>query len=449
MTAPLIVVLYDRAFLYPSWRAALAGRWRLYFGLALTWWLLALQLMATPRSRLRGPLGWVSVWTYLLNQTVMIVRYLRLAFWPTDLVITYGQPVSYSLAAVLLYAALVAALLLMTIAASVWNLPAAFLGAWFFITLAPSSSFVPIATEVGAERRMYLPLMALSAGIVVATRSSLAVSRLPSARRWLPAVVIVAVLALAAATIARNREHQSWLVLAETTLARWPTETAQAAVGGELARLRRDEEALPLLRIGARSDMRGRYNLGVTLFNLGRYEEAIRELDVLVTGAPMREEVPWARRIMGHAYSRMTRWPDAVAQLRMVLAMTPQDAEARRLLIDAETGYGVELAQAWKFDDAITVLRSALGYDDWNASARMPIWPPRCSMPAGWTRRCSRPSRACAESGQRGRHTICKGKLLALQGRLHESVASLETAVKLRPEDAVIREDLARVRRAR
>ncbi len=38
-----------------------------------------------------------------------------------------------------------------------------FLGAWCFITLSPTSSFVPIATEVGAERRMYLPL----AGLVV------------------------------------------------------------------------------------------------------------------------------------------------------------------------------------------------------------------------------------------------------------------------------------------
>ena len=40
---------------------------------------------------------------------------------------------------------------------------AGFLGAWCFITLAPTSSIVPIATEVGADRRMYLPL----AGLVV------------------------------------------------------------------------------------------------------------------------------------------------------------------------------------------------------------------------------------------------------------------------------------------
>ena len=39
--------------------------------------------------------------------------------------------------------------------------PLGFPGAWFFLTLAPTSSILPIATEVGAERRMYLPLIAL------------------------------------------------------------------------------------------------------------------------------------------------------------------------------------------------------------------------------------------------------------------------------------------------
>ncbi|QDT35760.1 tetratricopeptide repeat protein [Stratiformator vulcanicus] len=51
-------------------------------------------------------------------------------------------------------------------AGTLWSLrrrPAlAFLGIWFFLTLAPTSSFVPILTEVGAERRMYLPLMSIA-----------------------------------------------------------------------------------------------------------------------------------------------------------------------------------------------------------------------------------------------------------------------------------------------
>src|SRR5262249_15010774 len=36
-----------------------------------------------------------------------------------------------------------------------------FIGAWFLMILAPSSSIVPIATEMAAERRIYLPLAAV------------------------------------------------------------------------------------------------------------------------------------------------------------------------------------------------------------------------------------------------------------------------------------------------
>ena len=42
-----------------------------------------------------------------------------------------------------------------------------FLGAWFFMTLAPSSSVVPIATEMAAERRIYLALAAVVVLVLV------------------------------------------------------------------------------------------------------------------------------------------------------------------------------------------------------------------------------------------------------------------------------------------
>ena len=79
VTAPVMVVLFDRAFLFDSFRAAVAVRWRLYAALAFTWVVLAFQLVATPRAGSAGFATGVSVWTYLLNQSVMIVRYLRLA----------------------------------------------------------------------------------------------------------------------------------------------------------------------------------------------------------------------------------------------------------------------------------------------------------------------------------------------------------------------------------
>src|SRR6266542_1545511 len=223
VTAPIMVALYDRVFLYTSARQALRERWRLYAGLAATWIILAVLVSSGPRAYSAGFQAGVSSWTYLLNQSVMIARYLRLAVWPQSLVLSYGDPRPLSLADVLPSAILVVALLTATVVALVRRPRIGFLGAWFFITLAPTSSIVPIVTEVGAERRMYLPLIGLIALAVVAIAPRL---------RKAGAVTVLAVVsaALLSATVSRNREYRSALDIAETTFARWPTPFSETMV---------------------------------------------------------------------------------------------------------------------------------------------------------------------------------------------------------------------------
>jgi protein O-mannosyl-transferase len=82
VTAPLMVALYDRLFLFDSLAQALKRRRRLYLGLSASWLLLAALMWSRPRVHSAGFSTDVSSWTYLLNQTGMIVRYLRLAVWP-------------------------------------------------------------------------------------------------------------------------------------------------------------------------------------------------------------------------------------------------------------------------------------------------------------------------------------------------------------------------------
>ena len=57
-----------------------------------------------------------------------------------------------------------------------WRIPRwrwfGFLGAWFFLLLAPSSSIVPIRTEIAAERRVYLALAAVVTLVVIAVSIS-------------------------------------------------------------------------------------------------------------------------------------------------------------------------------------------------------------------------------------------------------------------------------------
>ena len=98
----------------------------------------------------------------------------------------------------------------------------AFLAVWVWITLAPTSTIIPIATEVGAEKRMYLPLagLVLLAVLGVHRLRDVLSARLPPTRRNArlvsagATILLVAVsAALGSATILRNtgtRRRWQW-----------------------------------------------------------------------------------------------------------------------------------------------------------------------------------------------------------------------------------------------
>jgi len=168
--APLMVWLWDWLFGPDARDGARASdernlRWRLYAGLAATWVILGALVAAErwPHSIGFNREGWTP-WTYLLTQTGVIVHYLRLSLVPSPLVLDYdGWPMARSVLEVAPHAAFLTLLLGATVFAIVRRQPWGFPGGWFFATLAPSSSVLPLATEVAAERRMYLPLAALVA----------------------------------------------------------------------------------------------------------------------------------------------------------------------------------------------------------------------------------------------------------------------------------------------
>ena len=170
ISAPLMVVLYDRVFRWTSWRDVVDGgrRW-LYLALFATTALLIALMFGGPRN---GSVGFglgITWYSYLYSQAWAIAHYLRLFVWPSGLTLDYGMiPVTGPRGIpglILLTAAGVATLL-------AWRRSAAwgwfgFLGAWFFALLAPSSSVVPITTEIAAERRVYLALAAVVTLVVI------------------------------------------------------------------------------------------------------------------------------------------------------------------------------------------------------------------------------------------------------------------------------------------
>ena len=441
VVAPVLIVMYDRVFFFDSVGSALAARWRLYLGLALTWLALLSMMVPGPRSNTVGFGVTTTPWTYLLNQAVMIARYLRLAVWPHGLVVNYGPSMPLRLIAVLPEAVLIVVLIAATCAAFKWAPPIGFLGAWVFITLAPTSSFVPIATEVGAERRMYLPLMAVAALLTIPVVTT--IRRRVSGAAATLAVVAIAV-ALGTATLARNREYASELSLAESVLARWPTDAAHGMVGSALTKLHRDDEAMKELRLAARSVPRSRYNLGVELYNLKRFDEAVPQLETFASENLMDELAPSARRILGDAFSLQHKWPEAANEYRLALSMIPNDADTKRKMVAAMSNQGLALANAGRFDEAVALFRRVVESDPENWGARRNLTAALLDHHdvAGAE---TEARRAIAVNPLEADSYDLLGRALALQGKYDEAIVQLRKALTLAPDDAGIREDLGKV----
>jgi Tfp pilus assembly protein PilF len=167
ISAPLAVVLYDRAFRFESWKQLGLNRERLVFHGALQLTLVILVLEAQgARADTVGFQGAISWHEYLRSQGWAIFHYLRLVAWPDALTYDYGaRPIGVGIGTVGLGVLTVAAIATLR----AWKRAPwlAFAGSMFFLVLAPSSSIVPIQTEIAAERRMYLALAPLLLIIVV------------------------------------------------------------------------------------------------------------------------------------------------------------------------------------------------------------------------------------------------------------------------------------------
>jgi tetratricopeptide (TPR) repeat protein len=339
VTAPVAIVLFDGAYVYDGVFDALRRRGGFYAWLCATWLVLVWLLWGAPHSASAGFDTGVSVTTYLMNQAVVIPEYLRLALWPDVLLFAYGEVRPLTLGdvgfAIVIVPALAAA------AAWLWvRRPAAgFPAIWFFLTLAPTSSIVPIATEAGAARRMYLPLIGLVA-LAVAGGARAAVRlrrRRPVAWRVTGVATAIVLAALATETVRQNREYQSAETLWRGSLAEWPSALAHLNLANALKAKGARGEVVEHLRAAAELSPIERYTLGAELVEEGRAAEAIPELERAMAENPDNPRViadastALARALTdyGVALVQAGRPEEAVAPLERVADEHPSDASAQ------------------------------------------------------------------------------------------------------------------------
>jgi tetratricopeptide (TPR) repeat protein len=367
VTAPVMVLAYDRVFRAGGLMSALRARSRLYAGLSLTWIVLAALVASGPRSRSAGLSSGVSPWMYLLNQPEMIVTYLRLAVWPTGQVLDYGMPRALALTDALPYGVPVLLLLAASVAAWKWRPELAFLGLWFFVALAPSSSIVPIATEVGAERRMYLPLAAIVVAVVAGGYRLLSVvSRRYAHPRWQAAAGSFCVLAvygvLAALTVERNGEYRSTAAIWQTVIDRHPHGRAHYSLALDLKEQGRRDEAMRHYRLALPDTPEAHYAVGFELEADKKYAEAIEHYREFLRLLPDDQNAPRAYVLLGRALGQVGRLDEAADAFAQVLRMWPRDLDGRAGLAD------VRLQQR-RYDEAIAIYREVIGLDANNPAA--------------------------------------------------------------------------------
>ena len=339
-TAPVAALLYDRVCVARSWKRLWARRWGLYAGLAMTWGLLGMLIHAAypdalsiMRSEQLSPVA------YLRTQAGVILHYLRLSVWPEPLVFYYDWPVAAGWRA----AAMPAAVLLGLVGASVTALTRwpglGVAGLSFFLLLAPTSSLMPIATELAAERRMYLPLAAVVTVIVVMV--DVALRRLLRHRARLRRLVAAgllaaAVLCLGIATVHRNQDYRSEEAIWRDTASKQPWNArAHRNLGAALAAQGRFAQAIPHYRQALRlapGIATAHYNLGVALARVGRPDEAEGHFREAVRIKPASAE---AYNNLGAALAEQGKFDEAAAAFREALRLNPDAERARRNLADA------------------------------------------------------------------------------------------------------------------
>lgn len=404
ITAPVTVVLYDRVFLFESFRKSLGARGRLYVGLAATWLVLASLMLEGPRASSVGFSNGVSTWRYLLNQAPLVAHYLRLAVWPRGLVLDYGLPLPLTIGQVLPSMLLVLLLLALTVIGLARRPFLGFLGAWFFITLAPTSSFVPISTEVGAERRMYLPAMAII--VLAVVLGDWLLDRLTSfwsehrrlTRRLGSALAVTVGALLAVGTVDRTREYASRLTMARTIVERRPHGRAHFLLGTELIAAGLDHaEAMAELQESARTYSGARYALGTELIGTGQLDEGVQQLQEFLSVLPSHPNAIPARELIGRVFISQGKFDAAAEQFTRLLQTAPSFVDAHGYLGDiflaegrledtiaqyreflqlrpasarAHANLGLALAKLGRLDEAIGEFRRALELDANSNEAR-------------------------------------------------------------------------------
>lgn len=369
-SAPFIVLLYDRTFVSGSFRESWRRHGRILLAMAATWVPLGLLVAGAGNRGGTVALGSnVGPMEYAMTQCGSIVHYLRLVVWPSPLIFDYGVEWAHGWRDVAPPASIVVGLAAATVVA-LWKWPRmGFLGMWFFVILAPTSSFIPGNRQTIAEHRMYMPLAAVIIALVVGLDALARGMAKHHNWRTRSATVLTLAVGLAAAlccilTISRNRDYRSALVLYADTVRKRPNNPyAHINYGTALAEAGRPAEAIAEFR-GALLLKPGltqiHSNLGSALLQTRHLDEAIDEYQEAIRDGAKQVQV---FDNLGIALELSGRYDEALRQFEAAVRIDPAFA-------DAHYNLATVLARAGSIEEAVAQCQAALSLNPDFAAAR-------------------------------------------------------------------------------
>jgi Tfp pilus assembly protein PilF len=378
VSAPVIVLLYERTFFAGSFPTALRRSWPLYCGLALTWLLLVALNVVGPRSHSTGFGSGVPAYVWWFTEAKVLWVYLRLAVWPWPLVIHYEYPYLDSIAAAWPWLLPTFALVALT-TFLFWRRTAAGFALVFLFAILSPTLLVPVVTEVAAERRMYLPLAALvtlavTFGYLLAQRvmQSSAGEANANLRARGPLAVVLTVcggVALISAICGARRAevYNQPLALWEDAIRHQPnSSSSRINLGMALAEAGRPQEAIPQFEAALRlkpGAADAANDLGMALISAGRAADAVVPLERSLALEPDFAE---AHNNLAIALATTGDESGAVDHLRRAIALRPDYVEARMNL-------GLSLARKHQAAAAVEQLEEALRLRPTLLSAYQPL----------------------------------------------------------------------------
>ncbi len=328
VVAPILVLAWDRIFAAGSFREIFSRRWGMYLGLAASWIVIGPSVLQafTGADGAGFTTQQVTPIEYAASQFGVICHYLSLSFWPSPLVLDYGWPVAKSAGEIVPYAIIIGLGVLAT-GLALWKRPAwGYLGLVFFLVLAPTSTILPIE-DLATEQRMYLPLIAVVAMVVMAVYL---ITKPWLTMRFTRPVLLVLVGALAYGTYWRNVDYFSQMTIWQDVVQKRPENPrAWYNLGTVHAMNKQWDKAEDMFQnaVLLRSDYtEAYYSLGQVLMNLSRSAEATTQYKLAIQykdTLEIQSNVPNLYVKLGNATAAQGKYTEAAGYYNQALDIAP------------------------------------------------------------------------------------------------------------------------------